>query len=67
MDSWDDKTSGQKRTKLKVVAENIQLIGSKGGTQDPRPQQHEPASSVAVTSVAASSVADDFEDDEPPF
>ena len=62
MDSWDDKTSGQKRTKLKVVAENIQLIGSKGGTQDPRPQQHEPASSVAVTSVA-----DDFEDDEPPF
>ena len=31
MDSWDDKTSGQKRTKLKVVAENIQLMGSPGG------------------------------------
>jgi single-strand DNA-binding protein len=57
MDSWDDKTSGQKRTKLKVVAENIQLIGSKGGNQDPRPKQHEPATSEA----------DSFEDDEPPF
>lgn len=31
MDSWDDKTSGQKRTKLKVVAENIQLMGAPGG------------------------------------
>jgi single-strand DNA-binding protein len=62
MDSWDDKISGQKRTKLKVVADNIQLIGSKGGSQAPRPKQHEPASSVAAISVA-----DDFEDDEPPF
>ena len=31
MDSWDDKTSGQKRTKLKVVADNIQLMGAPGG------------------------------------
>jgi len=28
-DSWEDKDSGQKRTKLKVVAENIQLLGSR--------------------------------------
>lgn len=33
MDSWDDKTSGQKRTKLKVVADNIQLMGAPGGGQ----------------------------------
>jgi single-strand DNA-binding protein len=31
LDSWEDKTSGQKRSKLKVVGENIQLLGSKGG------------------------------------
>ncbi len=31
MDSWDDKTTGQKRSKLKVVADNIQLMGSSGG------------------------------------
>lgn len=30
-DSWEDKTTGQKRSKLKVVAENIQLLGSPGG------------------------------------
>jgi len=30
-DSWEDKESGQKRTKLKVVAENIQLLGSRQG------------------------------------
>lgn len=35
LDSWDDKTSGQKRTKLKVVAENIQLLNSGGGGGQP--------------------------------
>ena len=31
LDTWDDKTSGQKRSKLKVVGENIQLLGSREG------------------------------------
>lgn len=30
LDTWDDKTSGQKRSKLKVVLENFQLVGSRG-------------------------------------
>jgi single-strand DNA-binding protein len=30
LDTWDDKQTGQKRSKLKVVGENIQLLGSKG-------------------------------------
>src|SRR6201984_2156887 len=29
MDSWDDKQSGQKRTKLRVVGESMQLLGSR--------------------------------------
>jgi single-strand DNA-binding protein len=29
-DSWDDKQTGQKRSKLKVVGERMQLLGSKG-------------------------------------
>ena len=29
LDTWDDKATGQKRSKLKVVGENIQLLGSK--------------------------------------
>jgi len=31
LDSWDDKTTGQKRTKLKVVGEQMQLLGSREG------------------------------------
>ncbi len=30
-ESWEDKTSGQKRSKLKVVVENMQFLGDKGG------------------------------------
>jgi len=37
LDAWDDKQSGQKRTKLKVVGESLQLIGGK-----PEPQREEP-------------------------
>lgn len=35
LDSWEDKTNGQKRSKLKVVVENFQLLGSRGDTQAP--------------------------------
>lgn len=30
LDTWDDKQSGQKRSKLRVVGERMQLLGSKG-------------------------------------
>lgn len=30
-DKWEDKDSGQKRSKLKVVGESMTLLGSKGG------------------------------------
>ena len=29
LDTWDDKQSGQKRTKLRVVGESMQLLGSR--------------------------------------
>lgn len=28
LDTWDDKTSGEKRSKLKVEADNVQFLGS---------------------------------------
>ena len=31
LDTWDDKATGQKRSKLKVVGENIQLLGAREG------------------------------------
>lgn len=31
LDQWTDKESGQKRNKLKVVGENMQMLGGRGG------------------------------------
>jgi single-strand DNA-binding protein len=31
LDSWEDKQSGQKRSKLRVVGEQLQLLGSRSG------------------------------------
>ena len=40
MDSWDDKNTGQKRTKLKIVGEQMQFLGSRdGGGGGSSPQQ----------------------------
>jgi single-strand DNA-binding protein len=45
LDSWDDKQTGQKRSKLKVIGENIQLLGSRegggGGGGGPRSSEGE--------------------------
>jgi single-strand DNA-binding protein len=30
LDQWEDKTSGQKRSKLKVVLDNVQFLSSRG-------------------------------------
>lgn len=39
LDQWDDKETGQKRTKLKVVAERVQFIGGSGKRDDAAPAQ----------------------------
>jgi single-strand DNA-binding protein len=31
LDTWDDKQSGQKRSKMRVVGEQLQLLGSRDG------------------------------------
>lgn len=35
MDSWEDKQTGQKRTRLRVVGEQMQFLGSPGGDRAP--------------------------------
>jgi single-strand DNA-binding protein len=32
LDQWEDKQSGQRRSKLKVVAERVQFVGSRNGS-----------------------------------
>src|ERR1044072_861770 len=69
LDTWDDKQSGQKRSKLKVVGEGLQLLGGRpgggggGGGEDEggtRPSSSRPA----PPPKAAPSAPDD---DEIPF
>jgi single-strand DNA-binding protein len=69
MDTWDDKQTGQKRSKLRVIGETMQLLGSRpqgtggadaegGGTTRPQKTAAPPAKS------SGSAEADD---DEIPF
>lgn len=37
MDTWEDKQSGQKRSRLKIIAEQMQLLGGRGGGGDEGP------------------------------
>jgi single-strand DNA-binding protein len=36
LDQWDDKQTGQKRSKMTVVMEGFQFLGSRGGKDDDR-------------------------------
>jgi single-strand DNA-binding protein len=49
LDTWDDRQSGQKRSKLKVVGETIQLLGGKPdtGSVAPASQTSAPAARTA--------------------
>ena len=62
-DQWEDKKTGDKRSKLRVTAENVQFLGSRpqgGGGGGGRPPQTKPAPPAE---------ADDAElaDDDIPF
>ena len=72
LDTWDDKTSGQKRSKLKVVGEGLQLLGARpggggggGGGGDEESSGGSRSSKPAPPPKAAPSSGPD--DDEIPF
>ena len=74
LDTWDDKTSGQKRSKLQVVGEGLQLIGSRpgggsggGGGGDEEGSSAPRASKAAPPPKAAPSAPAGPDDDEIPF
>jgi single-strand DNA-binding protein len=74
MDSWDDKETGKKRTKMKVVGEVLQLLGSRpsgasGGGNYSAPQSSSaPAEHSGPPQGGSAAPADEFqEDDEIPF
>jgi single-strand DNA-binding protein len=72
LDTWDDKQSGQKRSKLKVVGEGLQLIGSRpggggGGGGDEESSGAPRSSKSAPPPKSAPSAPSAPDDDEIPF
>ena len=70
LDSWDDKQTGQKRSKLKIVGENIQLLGSReggggGGGESGEPSQSRPTARPAARPAAPPRPAADPDLDAP--
>ena len=72
LDSWDDKQSGQKRSKLRVVGENFQFLGARPGGSgegeeghyEPR-QQQRPAARPAARPSAPPPAESEERDDIP--
>ena len=72
LDEWTDKTSGQKRNRLKVVLENVQFLGRKSdGTpadqpeREQAPQQRQDARPDQATTAPAPAANPHLEDDVP--
>ena len=67
VDRWEQ--DGQKREKVKVTADSVQLLG--GGESKPESQkpaeQHAPLASTGKPVYQKAKPADDFDDDLPPF
>lgn len=69
LDSWDDKESGQKRSKLKIVADSVQFIDSRaGGTGGGAPTGADGGSDESSAPAPSRGPAPAAPlDDEPPF
>jgi single-strand DNA-binding protein len=62
-ESWEDKQTGQKRSRLKVVADGVQFLGSPNRDG----QQSAPRSAAPRRQTAADAVDDLNRDDDIPF
>ena len=66
LDQWDDKETGQKRSKMKVVVEGFQFIDSK--PEGERDTQQQPAQKRATRSyVPPAQTAQEMNPDDIPF
>ena len=70
LDQWDDKQTGQKRSKLGVVAETVQFLGSPAGGGggeggEAAPRRSAPAASAPAPSSAAEPDMPPPDDDVP--
>lgn len=69
LDQWDDKQTGQKRSKLGVVAETVQFLGAPRGVEGNAAAPGtvaRPAAAAAAPAAAAAAPADAPEFEPPP-
>lgn len=59
---WQDKNSGQDRYTTEIIAENMQMLDSKGSSANSNPSFEKPA---ATTSEPAMAMDNSFDDDVP--
>ncbi|MFL6584318.1 MAG: single-stranded DNA-binding protein [Chthoniobacterales bacterium] len=67
MDSWDDKQTGQKRTKLRVVGETMQLLGGRQAGGDADESSSAGAKGGARPAPPPKPAGSEPDDDEIPF
>jgi single-strand DNA-binding protein len=66
-DTWEDKQSGQKKSKLGVVLESFQFLDSGGGRSEGAPAPARPAAAAAPTAAEAPDAEPPHEGDDVPF
>lgn len=75
LDQWDDKQTGQKRSRLRVVGENMQFIGGQGGggsnqgggeapRQQSAPSEQQQSPPPSQSNQGGAAAADSFDNDE---
>jgi len=67
LDTWDDKQSGQKRSKLKVVGEGLQLLGGRPGGGGGGGDEEGGSRSSRPAPPPKASAPSEPDDDEIPF
>ena len=70
LDTWDDKETGKKRSKLSVVGENFQFLDSRGASSDSGPAASagaQPSREAAPPPATGGGPLADEEEDDIPF
>lgn len=57
LDTWDDKETGQKRSKLRVVCENMTMLGS-GKSQERQPERRQESAAKAANDAFGGDFSD---------
>jgi single-strand DNA-binding protein len=66
LDTWDDKATGQKRSKLRVVGESLEFLGRKE-TGEPSSERRPASRSSAPPAADEGPITSGTDDDDIPF